>query len=80
VVTIWSARQRWRSADALVAGAQWGRVRAMARLPRQPDRQALPRRPVEVLGFDGVPDAGEHVRVVEHERRARQLAGERPPV
>src|SRR6202012_6166677 len=39
--------------------------------------QALPGEPVEVLGFDGVPEAGEHVRVVEHERRARQLAMER---
>jgi translation initiation factor IF-2 len=39
--------------------------------------QALPGEPVEVLGFDGVPEAGEHVRAVENERRARQLAGER---
>jgi translation initiation factor IF-2 len=39
--------------------------------------QALPGEPVEVLGFDGVPEAGERIRVVEHERRARQLAGER---
>ena len=37
----------------------------------------MPGQPVEVLGFDGVPEAGEHVRVVENERRARQLAGER---
>src|SRR4029453_1742592 len=38
---------------------------------------AGPGDPVEVLGFDGVPEAGEHVHVVENDRRARQLAGER---
>jgi translation initiation factor IF-2 len=38
---------------------------------------AEPGEPVEVLGFDGVPEAGEFVRAVENERRARQLAGER---
>jgi translation initiation factor IF-2 len=38
---------------------------------------ARPGEPIEVLGFDGVPEAGEHVRAVEHERRARQLAMER---
>ncbi len=40
-------------------------------------KRATPGQPVEVLGFDGVPEAGEIVRVVENERRARQLAGER---
>jgi translation initiation factor IF-2 len=40
-------------------------------------KRATPGQPVEMLGFDGVPEAGEHVRVVENERRARQLAGER---
>jgi len=38
---------------------------------------ATPSEPVEVLGFDSVPEAGEFVRVVENDRRARQLANER---
>jgi translation initiation factor IF-2 len=40
-------------------------------------KRAQPGEPVEVLGFDGVPEAGEHFRVVENERRARSLAAER---
>jgi translation initiation factor IF-2 len=40
-------------------------------------KQAGPSEPVEVLGFDSVPEAGEYVRVVENDRRARSLAGER---
>jgi translation initiation factor IF-2 len=63
--------------DALVAGAHWGRVRAMHDFRGERVKAARPGEPVEVLGFDGVPEAGEHVRVVENERRARQLAGER---
>src|SRR5581483_9967277 len=77
VVTILVSRGTLEVGDALVAGAQWGRVRAMHDFMGNRIGQALPGEPVEVLGFDGVPEAGEHVRVVEHERRARQLAGER---
>ena len=77
VVTILVSRGTLEVGDALVAGAQWGRVRAMHDFLGNRIGQALPGEPVEVLGFDGVPEAGEHVRVVEHERRARQLAGER---
>jgi translation initiation factor IF-2 len=77
VVTILVSRGTLEVGDALVAGAQWGRVRAMHDFLGKRIGQALPGEPVEVLGFDGVPEAGEHVRVVEHERRARQLAGER---
>jgi translation initiation factor IF-2 len=77
VVTILISRGTLEVGDALVAGAQWGRVRAMHDYLGNRVGQALPGEPVEVLGFDGVPEAGEHVRAVEHERRARQLAGER---
>ncbi len=77
VVTILVSRGTLEVGDAVVAGANWGRVRAMHDFMGIRIGQALPGEPVEVLGFDGVPEAGEHVRVVEHERRARQLAGER---
>jgi translation initiation factor IF-2 len=77
VVTILVIRGTLEVGDALVAGAQWGRVRAMHDFRGNRIAQALPGEPVEVLGFDGVPEAGEHVRAVEHERRARQLAMER---
>ena len=77
VVTILIGRGTLEVGDSLVAGAHWGRVRAMHDFMGKRVAQALPGEPVEVLGFDGVPEAGEHVRVVENERRARQLAGER---
>ncbi|MBV9364385.1 MAG: translation initiation factor IF-2 [Solirubrobacterales bacterium] len=77
VVTILIQRGTLEVGDALVAGAHWGRVRAMNDFMGHRVGQALPGEPVEVLGFDGVPEAGEHVRVVENERRARQLATER---
>ncbi len=77
VVTILIGRGTLEIGDAVVAGANWGRVRAMSDFLGNRVAQALPGEPVEVLGFDGVPQAGERVRVVEHERRARQLAGER---
>jgi translation initiation factor IF-2 len=77
VVTILIIRGTLEVGEALVAGANWGRVRAMHDFTGNRVSQALPGEPVEVLGFNGVPEAGERVRVVEHERRARQLAGER---
>jgi translation initiation factor IF-2 len=77
VVTILIQRGTLRVGDALVAGAHFGRVRAMHDFLGGKLKRAMPGQPVEVLGFDGVPEAGEHVRVVENERRARQLAGER---
>src|SRR5947209_925962 len=77
VVTILVQRGTLNVGDALVAGATWGRVRAMSDYRGTRVKHARPGEPVEVLGFDGVPEAGELVRVVENERRARQLAGDR---
>jgi translation initiation factor IF-2 len=77
VVTELISRGTLHVGDALVAGARWGRVRAMQDFLGNRVSEASPGEPVELLGFDGVPEAGEHVRVVENERRARQLATER---
>ncbi len=77
VVTILIQRGTLRIGDALVAGANWGRVRAMHDFTGARVKEALPGDPIEVLGFDGVPEAGEHVRAVENDRRARAIAHER---
>ena len=77
VVTILIQRGTLRVGDALVAGAHWGRVRAMHDFTGKRVKEAHPGDPVEALGFDGVPEAGEYVRAVENDRRARQLAHER---
>jgi translation initiation factor IF-2 len=66
-----------RVGDALVAGPVWGKVRAMLDDKGERVEEATPGMPVEILGFDGVVEAGEHVQVVENERKARQLAQER---
>ena len=76
-VTVLVQRGTLRTTDALVAGASWGRVRAMHDYRGERVKEALPGEPVEVLGFNDVPEAGERVRVVENERKARQEAGER---
>ena len=77
VVTVLVQRGTLKIGDALVAGAHWGRVRAMHDYIGKRVKEAGPSEPVEVLGFDSVPEAGEFVRVVENDRRARSLAGER---
>jgi translation initiation factor IF-2 len=76
-VTVLVQRGTLRIGDAVVAGAHWGRVRAMHDFHGTRVKEAGPSEPVEVLGFDSVPEAGEFVRVVENDRKARSLAGER---
>jgi translation initiation factor IF-2 len=77
VVSILVQRGTLKVGDSLVAGPQWGRVRAMHDFTGERVESAGPGMPVEVLGFDGVCEAGELVRAVENDRRARQLAQER---
>jgi translation initiation factor IF-2 len=77
VATVLIERGTLHVGDALVAGANWGKVRAMLDFTGSRVEQASPGDPVEVLGLDGVCEAGEQVEAVENERRARQLASER---
>ena len=77
VVTVLVQRGTLKVGDSLVGGPQWGRVRAMHDFTGARVEAAGPGMPVEVLGFDGVSDAGEFVQAVENDRRARQLAQER---
>ncbi|HEY7151773.1 MAG TPA: translation initiation factor IF-2 [Solirubrobacterales bacterium] len=77
VATVLIERGTLHVGDALVAGANWGKVRAMLDFTGSRVDQAGPGDPVEVLGLDGVCEAGEQVEAVENERRARQLAQQR---
>jgi translation initiation factor IF-2 len=63
--------------DALVAGAAWGKVRAMFDEWGEAIEQADPARPVMVLGWNSVPEGGDEVRAVDDERRARSVAQDR---
>ena len=59
--------------DIVVAGAQWGRVRALLNDRGQPVEEAGPSTPVEILGLDGVPEPGDLLAAVESEKRAREI-------
>jgi len=63
-----------KQGDIVLAGLQYGRVRAMLDENGQPIQEAGPSIPVEVLGLDGTPDAGDPVVAVENEKKAREVA------
>jgi translation initiation factor IF-2 len=77
VCTLLVQRGTMRVGDILVVGETFGRVRAMLDYNGEPMIEAGPSVPVEILGLDGVPDAGEKFRAVENERLARQIAATR---
>jgi translation initiation factor IF-2 len=73
VATVLVQRGTLRTGDIVVAGSQWGRVRALLDDKGQLQPEASPSMPVEVLGFSGSPEAGDLVAVVENEARAREI-------
>jgi translation initiation factor IF-2 len=73
VATVLIQRGTLHPGDIVVAGAEWGRVRALVSDTGEPVQSAGPSTPVEVLGFSGTPDAGDRLAVVESEARAREV-------
>src|SRR3984893_17890907 len=74
VATVLVQRGTLHVGDIVVAGADWGRVRALVSDTGTPVESAGPSTPVEVLGFNGTPEAGDRLAVVESEGRAREIA------
>jgi translation initiation factor IF-2 len=77
VATVLVQRGTLRVGDIIVAGAEWGRVRALVSDTGASVPLAGPSVPVEVLGFSGTPDAGDRLAVVENEARAREVTAYR---
>jgi translation initiation factor IF-2 len=73
VATVLVQKGTLHQGDIVVAGAEWGRVRAMLDDRGQQIKSAGPSVPVEILGLAGVPTAGEPFVVVENESRAREI-------
>ncbi len=73
VATVLVQRGTLHTGDLIVAGSQWGRVRALLDDKGVQRQEAGPSMPVEVLGFSGSPEAGDRVAVVENEARAREI-------
>jgi translation initiation factor IF-2 len=63
-----------RTGEILVAGNEWGRVRALVDDHGEQVKEAGPAMPVEILGLQGTPQAGDRFAVVENEARAREIS------
>ncbi|MGD8325957.1 MAG: translation initiation factor IF-2, partial [Sphingomonadales bacterium] len=74
VATVLVRRGTLKVGDIFVAGAEWGRVRALIDDRGQQVKTAGPAQPVEVLGLQGTPSAGDDFAVVENEARAREVS------
>jgi translation initiation factor IF-2 len=74
VVTALVKRGTLKVGDAILAGSEFGRVRAMFDEAGRPVSEAPPSTPVVVLGLQGTPNAGDELLAVENERKAREVA------
>jgi translation initiation factor IF-2 len=74
VATVLVRRGTLKRGDIVVAGSQWGKVRALTNERGQQLNEAGPSVPAEILGLDGAPEPGEVFAVVESEARAREIA------
>ncbi len=74
VATVLVKRGTLKLGDPILAGTQFGRVRAMFDEAGQPVEEALPSMPVVVLGLQGAPNAGDELLAVESDRKAREVA------
>ncbi|MGB8274156.1 MAG: translation initiation factor IF-2, partial [Alphaproteobacteria bacterium] len=77
VATVLVQRGTLRVGDIFIAGSEWGRVRALLDDKLRPVDEAGPSAPVEVLGLNGTPSAGDDFAVVEGEARAREICSYR---
>jgi translation initiation factor IF-2 len=73
VATVLVKRGTLKRGDIVVAGGQWGRVKALNNERGQTVEDATPSTPVEILGLDGAPDPGDPFVVVDSEARAREI-------
>ncbi len=74
VATVLVNRGTLNIGDIVIAGDEWGKVRAIINDKGEQLKEATPSMPVEILGLNGAPSAGDRIGVVENEARAREIS------
>lgn len=74
VATVLVQKGTLHPSDIIVAGNEWGRVRALIDDHGRHIKEAIPSTPIEILGMQGTPQAGDRFAVVTHEAKAREIA------
>ena len=74
VATVLVQKGKLKKGDIFVVGQQWGKVRALFNDKMEKIDFALPSTPVEVLGLNGTPEAGDILNVLQSEAKAREIS------